>query len=247
MGNPQHFSLELPQRCLQLLHDLYDNLPAGDDCGSVPLKLRATFLLSISMPMINLPIERIHKYRDDGLVHAPQADHVNDFALNQKVADAVKAAIDDTILLKDAPFFSEGWRYIERPKGGGFPDLARHGLPQDTAQALQSPASEAGSKVSTKVFCDVLRNAMAHGGVLFLNEQGESSQGDPVRMFTFVSTDRMNNPTALRFLRIGMKDYRAFLKKWTTWLKKSGLQRDIEKGIGQIEAVEPQAAVATAG
>lgn len=239
MGNPQHFSLELPQRCLQLLNDLYLDLPVAESCGQTPLKLKATFLLAISMPMINLPLERINKYRDDGHTNVHPVGHMNDAPLNEGLGKAIKKAIDPEIALKAAPFFKSGaWRYHKLPKENGFPNLAKVGLPQAIAQQLREDKSDAGSLISTKLFCDILRNSLAHGGVLFLNEHGESADRDPVRMFAFVSTNRMNNPDALHILRIGMKEYRTFLGSWANWLKRSGLQKDLGRDVGtELSAV----------
>jgi len=200
--------------------------------------LNATFLLAISTPMVNLPLERINKYRNDGGANAVPAGHMNDIPLNQGLGDAVKLAIDADVKLDAAPFFIAGaWRYQELPKATGFPNLAQDGLPEDLVGKLSEEASEAGALISTKLFCEILRNALAHGGILFLNEQGRSSVDDPVRKFVFVSTNRMRNPTSLHFLRIGMRDYRAFLDKWVEWLTSSGLQQELEEVIGERVAV----------
>ncbi|OBY05208.1 hypothetical protein BAE36_21335 [Rhizobium leguminosarum bv. trifolii] len=70
MGNPLHFRLEGPRRAHQLLRDLYEQL--GDSDGT-RLSLKAMFLLSVSMPIMILPIERILKYRRN-----PAHVHMND-------------------------------------------------------------------------------------------------------------------------------------------------------------------------
>lgn len=77
MGNPTHFSLEVPKRAHQLLRDLYEQL--GDSEGT-RLPLKATFLLSISMPIVILPIERILKYK-----RTPNEVHMNDAVLNARL------------------------------------------------------------------------------------------------------------------------------------------------------------------
>lgn len=227
MTNPQHFSLELPQRCQQLIRDLYPDLPYGEDCGDVPLRLRATFLLAMSMPMINLPLERINRYRDAGEARRPAAQHLNDSPLNPIVAAAIRTSVDGEVRLRDAPFFRGTWRYMELPRGEDFPNLAMDGIPEVVANRLADGASDAGS-ISSKLFCEILRNSLAHGGILFLNEHGVSSRDDPVRMFAFVSTNRQYNPTSLHFLRVDMRDYRLFLETWTSWLRDSGVQRELE-------------------
>lgn len=230
MGIPQHFSLELPQRCQQLISELYENVPTSKDSRPAPFKLKATFLLAISMPMINLPLERIEKYLDGK--PNPPAGHMNDAIRNRHAAKAIKSVVDNTIKLQKAPFFVAGaWRYCELPKGTRFPDLAGRGLPQDIATTLNDKAAEAGPLITTQLFCSILRNSLAHGGILFLNEQGQSTSEDPVQKFAFVTTNRMRNPNALHFLRVGMKDYREFLAKWAKWLEDSGLQKDLSDKI----------------
>src|SRR5688572_9271058 len=122
MGNPTHFSLEVPKRAHQLLHELYEQL---SDSEGTKLPLKATFLLSISMPMIILPIERILKYKRN-----PALAHMNDAAVNPRLADAVERAIDLQGQAHQANFFAGRWRYASLEKGQGFPNLAVDGLPE---------------------------------------------------------------------------------------------------------------------
>ena len=60
----------------------------------------------------------------------------------------------------------------------------------------------------------------AHGGVLYLDKHGRSTQGTPVRAFCFVSMKEKDRKVeGLHFLRVGMKNYRAFLPLWAKWLQ----------------------------
>ncbi len=59
MENPQSFSIDIPRRCQILIDELWPLISEKRDDGSLPLN--ASFLLAISTPMINLPIERIWK------------------------------------------------------------------------------------------------------------------------------------------------------------------------------------------
>ena len=36
--------------------------------------------------------------------------------------------------------------------------------------------------MATSQWCSILRNAIAHGGIAYLNENGRSSYGEPVKM-----------------------------------------------------------------
>lgn len=223
MGNPTHFSLDVAKRANRLLGSLYEHLTEENG-----LPLKATFLLSISMPIIILPIERILRFKQRN-----SNDHMNDVALNTRLADAVDRAIDLNKMVHEAKFFVSPWQYASLDKGGGFPNLAVQGLPDSVAAQLDSPqAVERAKSLSAGVFCSVLRNALAHGGVLYLDQNGRSSSGAPVRRFAFVSTNKLNNPTQLHFLRINMGDYRKFLQHWVDWLNQEAIDEILAEDLG---------------
>ena len=98
MGNPTHFSLEVPKRAHQLLRDLYEQL---SDSDGTKLPLKVTFLLSVSMPIVILLIERILKYK-----RRPAEVHMNDAVLNPRLANAVDRAIDLQDQVHKASFFT---------------------------------------------------------------------------------------------------------------------------------------------
>jgi len=245
MGNPIHFSLEVPKRAHQLLRDLYEQL---NDSDGTRLPLKATFLLSVSMPIVILPIERILKYKQKRA-----EGHMNDAVLNPRLADAIDRAIDLEGEVHQATFFTGPWQYASLKKGQGFPNLAVDGLPEAIAAQLDSPEAVEGARtLSAHRFCGILRNALAHGGVLYLDQHGRSCSGAPVRRFAFVSTDNPRNPTELRFLRIKMVDYRAFLQHWVDWLNREAIDEILAEDLGlngpDTEAVAvPEATANPAG
>lgn len=245
MGNPTHFSLEVPKRAHELLRDLYEQL---SDSDGTRLPLKATFLLSISMPIVILPIERILRYKQKRA-----EGHMNDAVLNPRLADAVDRAIDLKGKVHEAKFFTGPWQYATLERGAGFPNLAVEGLPDSVAAQLDAPeAVERARSLAADTFCRILRNALAHGGVLYLDQHGRSNAGAPVCRFAFVSTDRLNNPTKLHFLRIKMADYRAFLQLWVDWLNREAIDEVLAEDLGldesDTEAVAiPEAAANAAG
>ena len=225
MGNPAHFSLEVPKRAHQLLRDLYEQLTDSD---GTKLPLKATFLLSVSMPIVILPIERIQKYR-----RKRAEGHMNDAVLHPRLADAVDRAIDLDKEVHEAKFFTGLWQYASLEKGDGFPNLAVEGLPDVVMERLDAPkAVEDARSLSAHLFSGILRNALAHGGVLYLDEEGRSCSGAPVRRFAFVSTEKPRNPTKLHFLRIKMVDYRAFLERWVDWLNGEAIDEILAEDLG---------------
>lgn len=159
MGNPQNFSIDVPRRCQILLEQLWPSVSNKADGRLLPLN--ASFLLAISTPMVNLPIERIWKPQNGRAV-----GHLNDAVLDASLAKAVKADIGQSPVAQ-APFYKAGaWRYHYLPKGVALPDLSKLGLPTAVQQALAADgALTAANALAPKTFCSILRNGLAHGGV----------------------------------------------------------------------------------
>ena len=110
MGNPENFSIDVPRRCHILLEQLWPSVSNKADGRELPLN--ASFLLAISTPMVNLPIERIWKPQNGRAV-----GHLNDAVLDPSLAKAVKADIGQSSVV-NAPFYNAGaWRYDYLPKG----------------------------------------------------------------------------------------------------------------------------------
>lgn len=228
MGNPQHFSRELPRRGQQLIDVHYNDLT--ESRGGLPLK--ATFLLSISMPMVMLPIERILK----------TTSHMNDAPLDAALEAAVAAVAGPGVALHQTPFYQpDRWELETLPKGAGFPNLALSGLPAPIANALDLPAARhAAASLQAETFLRMIRNALAHGGILFLNADGRTEDGAAVHRFAFVSTDHPFKPTVLRFLRVTMEGYRNFLQSWAQWLQGSVVQASLEDVVDLEATPEPE-------
>jgi len=146
----------------------------------------------------------------------------------------VAAAVLETLggqELSKAPFYRPGeWSFTKRDKIQAF-NIAKS-FPNDVANELASDESEArAGKIPTSQWCSILRNAMAHGGISYLNENGRSSHGEPVKMYAFVSGKYNDAPPGellqLSVLRISEINYRKFLRRWVSWLKSSGLAREL--------------------
>ena len=227
MGNPQNYSLELPARCLALLDELWPYAQKTFHGGRPDLgPLTTTFLISMSMPIINVPIERIDRRRGEEDPH---------YASDRSIDPAVVRAIDETLggkPVRGAPFFRYGaWRFVSCGTAP-FPNIA-NGLPESIAEGLDADvAARDAANMPASRWCSILRNALAHGGIAYLNEQGQSSYGDPVKMFAFASgkydQGRPQSLISVNFLRISENDYREFLHLWVGWLQKSGVAKASE-------------------
>jgi hypothetical protein len=220
MGLPDHYGVELPTRCMTLLRELWPHAEeVFPDHGKKLGPLTASFLLSIAMPIINLPIERIERQngvRFDGYVDDRKLD--NDLSVRMKLVLGSRR-------IGLASFFVEGaWAYHRTVRDK--PINISNGFPDETAALLaQKTASEAASGLAGKQWCSILRNSLAHGGIAYLDKDGKTARDRPAKFFVFVSgrfdRDDCGRPVgldAIDTLRISTQDFRAFLKLWVKWL-----------------------------
>lgn len=220
MGAPNHYSLELPQRCLKLIEGL---LPQAEAVQNGPYGgLSTTFLLAMSTPMLVLPIERIWKPLDsdaDAYVSERQILPLMTAEFTRLLNSPSLAALD---------FYRPGdWRYAEADyvpdmKLGHFYDeylLKGMAKADATNRAARLPAAQ---------WASCLRNALAHGGVLYLDANYEQASGKRTCRLAFVSgkydrVDGVQHLKRLRALAISQEAYVDFLRRWTEWLGSIGL------------------------
>ena len=211
MTAPNHYSRDIAVRCQSLIHHLLPKINEGlPDDTQFGGPLRTTFLLAMATPMIVLPIERIFK---PALPHALQAG--DDRELDPALADAVDNIFGGARAFGDAPFSANTkWSYVHgwRPfnVAGDWPDDLLDSL--GTLKAID----DARNAPARRILLD-LRNALAHGGVAYLDEDGRNTH-DQAAMFAFVATQRRNGQIRLNILRAHEGDFCAFLADWTEWL-----------------------------
>jgi len=187
--------------------------------------LTSTFLLSMSIPIVSLPIERIERH--EAKRSEPYAD---DRAKSPRLSHRVRATLGSQPLRK-APFYSPGvWSFCECP----IFNIAER-LSDDIAKSLASPeAHNKADKMQTSQWCSILRNSLAHGGIVYLDQHGRYTYNGPVQMYLFVSGkyDKVDRAKllSLYLLRIDQTNYRKFLRDWVKWLGEEGVQ-DIMKDL----------------
>lgn len=236
MGNPSHYSQDLPDRCLQLITKLWPTVQETYVDGQEHLgPLTTTFLLAMANPIIVLPIERIERHRGKEI-----GGYVNDRPLDEQLAREVDRTLG-AARFADCRFFEVGqWRFATTPFEHqnfalAFPDDLRSQLDRD--EALQAAAALQASQ-----WASCLRNAISHGGVSYLDEYGRADHSNKTAMLAFVSAtypkfpkghafegrrDTSQLPVALNALRITEQGFCAFLTSWVDWLKVSGLSRSL--------------------
>lgn len=228
MGQPNHYSIELPERRLQLIEGLWEQAERIHDGNRPDLgPLTTTFPISMAMLIINLPIERIERHinKDPG--------YSDDRKINEKAVEAFDTVVRKGTLAA-APFYEDrAWSFLALHEEPIF-NIA-DGIPQKTADRLGSDeAIENARQMFANQWVSILRNALAHGSIVYLDEYGRSSHGRPVKMYAFVSgkygrrdcqhgeghcTTGLGNLEGLNILRIREDNFRSFLRKWAEWLQ----------------------------
>lgn len=220
MGIPQHYSLELPERCLTLIEAL---LPAAQDLRALGQEhlgpLTTTFLLAMSTPMIVLPIERIERHRN----------RAEGYADDRFVNAAITAAIGEGLggrRLSKSPFFEPGvWR-LGKIQYQPAMNIARR-FPEELALLLDEPeALISAAAMPASQWASCLRNALSHGGIAYLDNAGRQASGGDTEMVAFVSgryEASRQEPELIVALRIDRESFLSFLRLWVRWLTQSGL------------------------
>ncbi len=234
MGLPNTYSTELPERCHDLLKLLMPVVQEdGESSRSHGGALTTTLTLALATPMLVIPIERIQK-------HVGQGDGVEGYADDRHLAagltNRIEAAIKGKRLSAYPEFAELDWSYVSEVSQFN----VAHGLSKHAAGELSSQkAKDRAKEMHFATFLSCLRNGLAHGGVVYLNDHGETSYGE-ASMLCFVSArhdysrpkcDPLDGrcPTVmpqilnLRLLRISENGFRQFLARWVHWLTETEL------------------------
>lgn len=171
--------------------------------------------------MVTLPIERMERHR--GKAAIGEEGYADDRHIDPDLAKLVDQAFGNAAV-HNLPFFNPGaWRYAEIPFDPG-QNISRL-LPPNLCEKLRAAeAVEAAGSISASQWAACLRNALAHGGIAYLNADGVQSDGEPTEMMAFVSAkykdrDTAKPPLKLRALRIDRDGYLDFLRRWVDWLR----------------------------
>jgi hypothetical protein len=223
MANPEHYSRDIALRCQSLIQHLLPKIEAGlGDETRFGGPLKTTFLLAMATPLILLPMERIFKPAMHRVVTA------NDRHQDIRLASLVDEAFGPTKAFGKTDFGRKGdWRYV-----ANYPLFnVAFGLPEALVRELGKPeAAHAAMVATTRTILGNLRNALAHGGIAYLDKHGGQSVGEAA-MFAFVAFENhRGRPVGLNVIRVSEDTFRNFLNTWTTWLGNSGVAYAMSEG-----------------
>ena len=228
MGVPYHTSQDVPGRCLWLIDSLFSKVqtvtaPHEADLGP----LDTTFLFAMSTLIFTLPIERLERHRRKE--EQGRQGYMDDRPLDPAFAQEIDAVLgSDDMPFSASPFHVPGaWRFASIDYS---PDqnLAVE-FPEELAAHLSSnEAVRDADNLSARAWMNFVRNALAHGGIVYLDAEGRQSRGKPTCLMGFVSAVYPNGnmrqpPERLISLRTTPQQYRATLQKWVTWVQRTGL------------------------
>lgn len=228
MGRPRHYSSEVPERCQALIDMLSEKVEeSSDPDGRWGGPLKTTFLVAMATPMLVLPIERLFKSA------RPRFRGVaDDRDLDPALAGLVQQELGQSRSFGGTPFFEANqWSYVTET---AWFDVGRD-WPAEALEALA--LADAAKHAATAPASDVLvalRNALAHGGVTYLDRDGRHADF-ATNMLAFASFVRPSSDD-LRLLRVSVPAFERFLSLWTGWLGSSGvLDKFAEAGPGHFQ------------
>lgn len=210
------YGREIALRANELLQQLEQH--ARDVPGEMPSagSLRPSFLLSMAMPIIIQPYERFFsKGAQRSVAFYSEFERLDGVSEMRNEIDSLKTAGS----LAGSPMEVATWWWAFT---NDFYKLS-DGIPNHIAPLLTGTAGK--TKAKTKApheILMVLRHALAHGSVIYLDKNGEPSLYGGVTYFLFVNqrTDDMGNQKSVDFLKVSVEDFRKFLSKWANWIER---------------------------
>lgn len=204
---PERFCTQIPQRMRSLI-DAMEPVAREKD-------LLTSFALMAAMPVLIIPLERVSKKGAKGLNEINDLNVAPRFARDwglKRCENFVDAFIPDR---EDRA----NWRYlelprdqIERPSSWRDP-LGRHPMHPGALNEINDQDVE-------NVLL-VMRHGLAHGSVVYLDEDGNENPFRRVTHLAFVArakgADR-GRATSFRVLIVEQEAFLSFLKRWTDWI-----------------------------
>jgi hypothetical protein len=210
MGIPDRFAIEYPRRALELLGMLEGEARNSNLLGSFGL-LTASAILTI-------PFERM---RARHFLHNQERDA--DLAKNLKL-------LEKAVFL-NAPF----WR--SEPDGGAWRQSRIVNSVDDVDGWLDhdgnDPRSEKSNTIQTRKASKVLRvlrNALAHGNIIYLDKTGKEIVGNQMAYMAFLSRyeeteAERENGESYRVVITTEEAFLHFVKSWAEWISSFHLDR----------------------
>jgi hypothetical protein len=188
---PQRFVTEYPERCEQLLTLLEPHARERELVGS--------FALLVASAAFTIPFARMTEKRH--VLGEPE----------RELSRAMKR-LEDCSFLEAAFWNGAAPGFFRYAKIVNDPEVAAGWRDTNRKHPMQSTEVKDGNTVLRTI-----RNALAHGNVVYLDENGYESPGQRLRYLAFLSKheDRHSH----RVVIFGEEDFLSFLKAWIAWVR----------------------------
>jgi len=179
--------------------------------------LIASFTLLAASSLLTIPFERM---KSNHFLHDKNVD--KDLAAKRKE-------------LEKAKFLSAAFWGTEPPKQDDWRQFkivsefkkVFHELDGSGSYLLTNGSENAIEKKSTENVLRVIRNALAHGNIVYLNSNGEEICDEQVYFFAFLSRyeesqEQKDESETYRIIITKVDEFLRFTKLWAKWISKSG-------------------------
>jgi hypothetical protein len=198
---PDRFVTEYPERCLALLDAMEPIAREKDLLGS--------FALLTAASILNIPLERLSKHHPinmelgSSLYQALRAVEKQEWAVAQFWQGNESGQWHFARIVTD-PNHVIGWQ-------------------DDEGRPSMSEIANTIRKRKAGLVLRVLRNALAHGNIVYLNEDGYETAGTRLHFIGFLSRyeegeDQRAAAESYRLLAVSEGDFLSFIRRWASWL-----------------------------
>jgi len=214
MGVPSRFAIEYPQRALELIQLCEDAARRNDLVGS--------FGLLAAAAVLTIPFERM---KATHFLH----DEAKDFDLAAQIKKLEK------VKFLDAPFW-EGqtpgaWHQARVVRAVDNVDEWQ----DDAGRPSLSPDANTMDRRKAEEVIRVLRNALAHGNIIYLDKDGREIAGHRMTHMAFLSryeeTREQQQKATYRVVVASEDEFLRFVKAWATWIGSFPLNASVEEAV----------------
>jgi len=200
---PQRFVTEYPERCLQLFDILEPQATANNLVGS--------FALLAASAAFVIPYERLKKHPlETSSVQTPSVSNALRHLEKQPFASADFWRGSDPGYWR----FTRVMEHVDDTQRWRDPDK-RHPMSKEAVNKLEG--RKAGEVLR------VIRNALAHGNIVFLDGNGFETRGAPAQFLAFLSRyeeneEQRSKAETYRLIVASERDFLNLVKAWVKWI-----------------------------
>ncbi len=182
--------------------------------------LTTSFTLMVAMPLLVIPLERTATKGGE------PANAISDVETAQPFVRALRKLKRDLFweaFLRD-PELLHRWRFTEIARRIDHPSQWRDSLGR---HPMRPGARNDIKEQTVENVLMTLRHALAHGNVVYLNEEGDEAPGRRVTHMAFVADGR--GTAAYRVVIVEEMAFVEFLKAWADWLALYNTESSLER------------------